>query len=300
MGFVSGGEASESDSTVHFAEYLETFHSDVLNDQGSDWPNISLTDALNAAFGRSPFSVAYLYPDIGTYGSGYTTASFPSLFDMFGKFMAGLDLHSLWEKSYNAMIASSPIGAVINSQAEKLDDDIEQRVMPRYENGMRDIGAIHSSAFAVGRSIIEDTRIRSINDFSAKLQLGILESSTSLWAKHLDWNGSVISTYAELQRIGQALHIEADQHNTTMASKNLTWDLDLFDYARALMGALNGAPAAVDPASKGGPSPLTKGISGGLAGAAAGAYVGSVVPGLGTAVGAVIGGVVGFAAGYFS
>jgi hypothetical protein len=294
MGGDSGSDSGSTDNTVRFAPYLELFHKDVLNDQGADWPDKSLTDALNAAFGGSPYGAApSLTPAEGLYGTGYDLADFPSLYDMFGKFMAGLDIHTLWEQTFNGVIDSSPFDEAIASQAETLDDDLEQRVLPAFEAGMRDIGAIHSSAFATGRSIIYDTRVRAINDFSAKLRLAAVDAANKIWGGHLEWNKQVVTVYYEMLRLAQGLQKDANEHNTSMDAKHVTFDLDLFDYARAMIGALAGSPAAVGPGDKqAGPSQLTKGLSGAVAGAAAGGSYGGWW-------GAAVGGVLGFAAGYF-
>lgn len=295
MGSSGGDESGTSDNTVRFAEYLELFHKDILNDQGADWPNLSVVDALNAAFGQSPYGAApTLSPAEGLFGSGYSLGDFPSLYDMFGKFMAGLDVHNLWTQTYNGILASSPLDEAIASHAETLDDDYEQKVLPRFEAGMRDIGAIHSSAYATGKAILEDTRVRLLNDFAAKLRLGAFEMAGKMWQTHLDWNKQVVAIYYEMLRLAQGLQKDANEHNTMMDAKHATFDLDLFEYARAMMGALTGSPAAVGPGDKQGPSQLTKGISGALSGAAAG---GSTPAGW---WGAAAGAVIGFAAGYFS
>lgn len=288
-----GGSEGPTDNTVRFAPYLENAHGELLNDNGSDTADLSLIDALNAAFGGSPFgSAPTLNPDDAFFGSGYSVTSFPSLYDMFGRFMAGLDLHVLWEQTYNGIITSAPLGTLIASHAERLDDDVEQRVIPRFEAGMRNIGAIHSTAFAMGRALIEETRIREFNNFVAKLELGAFETSIRMWQAHLDWNKNVTVIYSEMIRLYYGTRQGASEHNAAMDAKHVTFDLDLFEYARAMLGALSGSPAAVGPGDKGKSSPLASGIAGGVAGAAAGSSFGPW--------GAAIGGVIGFAAGFFS
>lgn len=288
-----GGESGETDNTIRFAPYLEAAHQDMLNDNGSDTLNISVVDAMNAAFNDSPYGgTTVLVPENAFFGLGYGISDFPSLYDMFGKFMAGLDVHTLWEQTYNGIINSAPLQTVISSHAQRLDDDLEQSVYPRFEAGMRNINAIHSTAFAVGRAIIEDTRIRELNSFIGKLELGAFETSIKMWGAHLDWNKSVVTIYAEIVRLYYGISKDSNEYNATMAAKHTTFNLDIFDYGRAILGALNGSPAATGPGDKQAPSQLTKGLSGAVAGASAGSYFGWI--------GAAVGGVLGFAAGYFS
>ena len=295
-----GGDNGETDNTIRFAPYLEAAHKDMLNDNGTDTLNISVFDAMNAAFNKSPYGgTTVLVPENAFFGLGYGISDFPSLYDMFGKFLAGLDIHNLWEQTYNGIINSAPLQAVISTHAQRLDDDLEQSVYPRFEAGMRNINAIHSTAFAVGRAIIEDTRIRELNSFIGKLELGAFETSIKMWGAHLDWNRSVVSIYSDFVQTYYGVTQIANEYNAAMSAKHTTFNLDIFDYGRSIIGALNGAPAAKGPGASARPSPLAKGISGAAAGAATGAYIGSAFSPVGTAIGAVIGGVIGFAAGYF-
>lgn len=295
------GSSEPPDTTIKYAPYLQSAHQDALNDNGSDTLNISLFDAMNAAFNDSPYGgTTVLVPEHAFFGLGYGISDFPSIYDMFGKFMAGLDVHKLWEQTYNGIITSAPLQTVISSHAQRLDDDLEQSVYPRFEAGMRNIGAINSTAFAVGRAIIEDTRIRELNSFIGKLELGAFETSIKMWSSHLDWNRSVVAIYEEIAQMYYGVTQVANEYNAAMAAKHTTFNLDLFEYARAMLGALGGTAAATGPGASARPSPIAKGIAGGMSGAMMGASVGSAYAGVGAVPGAIIGGILGFAAGYFT
>jgi len=62
------------------------------------------------------------------------------------------------------------IDQAVDSFADKLDAQIEQTVYPRFERGMQTSGAVKSSAFAIGRAVIEADRNRQITDFAAQLK----------------------------------------------------------------------------------------------------------------------------------
>ena len=106
------GKSDELETTIRYAPYLEAAHSQLLNHGGVDVPDMSFIDALNSALGASPY---HLYdqvdPDRGFFGVDtedpsiiYEIGMFPSMWDMFGKFMGGLDVHALWGQIYEDVI----------------------------------------------------------------------------------------------------------------------------------------------------------------------------------------------------
>ena len=58
----------------------------------------------------------------------------------------------------------------VNQFGNVLDDQISADVLPRFEAGMRDINAVMSSAFVIGRSIIEGMRDRDVAKYQADLR----------------------------------------------------------------------------------------------------------------------------------
>lgn len=286
-----GGSDGDSENTLRYAEYFEAAHKNILNNFGVDVITKSVFAAINEAFGQSPYSEhQVISPDDAFFGSGYSVTDFPSLYDMFGKFMAGVDVHNLWEQTYNGLFASPTVNTAIDSHAALLADDITQNIYPRFEAGMRDIGAVNSSAFAVGRALIEDSRIKSINEYSAKLQLGLLETSSRMWGEHLNWNKNVIAVYYELVNAYHSSLRDANAQNLEMRHRDVLFDLSLYEYGRAMLGVISGAQGTVQPE---GPSQLEKSASGALGGAAAGYQA------TGTWQGAAVGGVIGLAASFF-
>jgi len=275
MGGDGGGE-----QTIRYAAYIESSHGRAL-------PQVEA--AVAAAIGNNPFDqVTSVDLDAGFFSDGYDLSSFPSLWGMFGKFMAGINVHLLWQQTYNGILASPEINQAISGQAAYLDDDIDTNIYPRFHSGMRNINAVQSSAFAAGRALIEDTRIKAINKFSSELHIKALDMSANMWAQHLKWNESVIMTLAQMQKLYIAARIDWDAHKMNYGMKYSLWHLNLFEYWRAILGALNGAAATTE---QGEASQTSKALSGAMGGAALGASVGG-------GYGAVVGGVIGLAASF--
>lgn len=282
MGGSSG--SGSGDSTVRYAEYFENAHQAILNSYGEDEPSQSVVGAFNSALGSSPFGNAkeFIVED-AFFSSGYGISSFPALWDMFGKFMAGVDVHNLWAQTFNGISTSDEINAAVEAQAAYLDDDLESNVYPRFEAGMRNINAIQSSAFASGRALIEDARVKAINKFASEIRLRALDASIDAWKKHLDWNQSVISTYSQMYKLYYAVSLDTDKYEIEMAMRDELFDISLFEYVRAILGVISGAQGTVPPQE---PSQAAKAVSGALGGAAVGAQVGGY---WGAAAGAVVG-----------
>lgn len=292
-----GSGGSSSDNTIRYAPYLEKAHGQLLNHGGSDTPDLSVMDVFNAALNQAPYAdYTPLYVNDAFFGDGYEIKNFPTLFDMFGKFMGGIDVCDLYGKIYENIVHAPEINEAVSAQAALLDDDIKANVMPRYLAGMRDINSVMASSFIIGKSIIEDARVKSINKFASEIRLRAVDAAVSMWGTHLKWNQSVTTTYADLFKLYYSSALEVDRTNLEYATKAELWNLNLFDNVRAMLGAMSGS-AAASGANE--PSQAAKSIGGVMSGAASGAMIGSAVPGIGTTIGAGVGAVMGLASSFF-
>jgi hypothetical protein len=266
-----GGSSSPSYtwSEIRYAPYVEARHSDFLN---------SVYSARVRAISNSPF-VAYtdIEVDDAFFGAGYAISSFPSLYDMYGKFMAGLDIEALWTQEYNDTINSPVVNALIAAEGALIDDEIETTSLPRLQTGMRDMNAVMSSSFVVGKSLLEDTRTKVIAKFSADLKYRLIPIAQSRWQTHLDWNKQVVSIYAEIMKLYFSAKTDVDEINYAMAAKNILWPFTVLDFERAAVGALQGATNSKQDVA--GASTASRVLSGALSGAAMGAMVGSQITG---------------------
>ena len=266
-----GGDApAYTWSEIRYAPYIEARHSDFLR---------SVYSARIGAISNSPF-VDYtdIEVDNAFFGAGYTISSFPSLYDMYGKFMAGLDIEALWTQEYNDTIDSSVVNDLIAAEGALIDDEIETTSIPRLQTGMRDLNSVMSSSFVVGKSLIEDTRTKMVAKFSADLKYQLIPVAQSRWQTHLDWNKQVVSIYAEVMKLYFLAKTDIDEVNYAMAAKNILWPFTVLDFERAALGALQGATNSKTDVA--GASTASRVLSGALSGAAMGAMVGSQITGV--------------------
>ena len=210
-----GGGSSSSPYTwteIRYAPYVEERHYNFLYHTFYE---------RTRAISNSPFAgYTDIEVDDAFFGAGYTISSFPSLYDMYGKFMAGLDIEALWTQEYNDTINSPVVNDLIAAEGALIDDEIETTSLPRLQTGMRDMNAVMSSSFVVGKSLIEDTRTKMVAKFSADLKYRLVPIAQERWNTHLNWNKLVIGTYAEIMKLYFSAKTDVDEINYAMAAKN--------------------------------------------------------------------------------
>jgi len=268
--------------TVRYAPYIEIRHQDFLGETAKY--RIAATD-------ESPYDGYTDIPlDAAFFGTGYTIASFPSLYDMYGKFMAGLDIDIIFSQVFEDTVNASEINDLVAAESELLDDEITDKVLPPILTGSRDINSVMSSTFVIAKTIPRDTQVKLIEKFSTELKYRMIPVAVERWKSHLEWNKNVVMSYAEIMKLFFSAKMDVTDFNYSMAAKDLLWPFTVLDYERAALGALQGATTTNKDVAGG--SKMQKALGGAASGAAAGAMF-SGVPG------AVIGGVLGLAGSLF-
>lgn len=285
------------ETRIEYARYLEEAHGRYLDHGGMDVNVLSFTDAFNDTINTSPYGTYEIIDvDEGYFGVRtddseltYEIKNFPSLWDMFGKFMAGVDVHDLWGKIYSDVVQGPEMENAVNAQSALIQDDIDVTIMPKFLAGMRDINSVQATTFVIGKSIIQDAHVKAINKFSSQLKIHALNISNEQWSKHLDWNKSVINTFSEMFKLYYSSKLDIDRVNLEYQSKDNMWNINLFEHVRGIVGALGGGQASGSPNE---PSQAQKTVGGAMSGAASG------YKSTGTWQGAVVGGVLGAGASY--
>lgn len=263
-----GGSSKASDTqTIRYAAYVESLHKQFLvatryyRDQVVDsspfsgYANISLSDAF--------------------FGAGYVLSNYPSLYDMYGKFMAGLDVDALYSQLFEDTVNSPEVNNLVAAEAVLMEDDIEANVLPRLQTGIRDINSVIASTFVIGKALIEDTRVKALEKFRAELKYKLIPTVRDRWIAHLDWNKNIVCTYAEIIKFYISAKIDVDDVNYAYATKNKLWPFTVLEYERAALGALQGAMTTTTNAA--GTSTVSRVLGGALSGASTGAMIGNAV-----------------------
>ena len=224
---------SDGTMTTRYAPYVEAIHSSFLTD--ADAKRVTLeADSPYSTFSAIDIEDAF-------FGTGYVISSFPSLYDMFGKFMAGLDVDYLFDQIFEDSIDSATINNLVSAEADRLSDDIVQTEAPRFETGMRDMNAVMSSSFLVGRALMETARTKAIARYDSEVRFKMIPVATERWTRHLDWNKQVTDEYANILKFYISSKMDVNSHNFDILAKNKIWPFTVLQYEGACLGALQGA-----------------------------------------------------------
>ena len=185
--------------------------------------------------------------------------------------------------------------------------DLETITYPRFESGMRDINAVQSSAFVIGRAVMEsnyaagmvekkyqlineivkmrgmlvsaiDTAKRGSTDQRLQLLAGLDPFYDSLYARVID-----------LGRLTVIAENEQAAMDADFDEKAGRWKLENWQTACNVMAAISGGTAVSTKGTNKGQSALAGGLSGAAAGAMIGAQLTAPMPLAGAAIGAAIG-----------
>jgi len=277
----SGSSSAGGESTIRYAEYIEVKHSEFLD------KTVELRDA---ALDNNPYSGFSSIPvDVAFFGAGYTIASFPSLYDMYGKFMAGLNIEAVWTELFEDTVNGPQVGNLVATESAILQDELDSQVLPKFMAGMRDINAVMSSSFVIGKALLMDTKQKQIAKYSAELRYRLIPVAQDRYKTHLAWNTSVIDTYMNVMKHFFTIKQAIGSTNVEIDAKAALWDLDVLDYERANLGALQGAIKTSTKTSEDTGSGI---LGGALSGMAAGGMMSGGNP-LGMLAGGLLGGLSG-------
>ena len=249
---MGGSGGSQGSGKVEYAAYLETAHSQMV---GVSLITTDMKSVLNTMMGTSPYALA----------SAFDPDTQLALID------AAIDKFSV---TVDKLLDETDITADVDAFADILDDQIEQDIKPRYNALMRDIGAVQSSAYAIGFANIEASRTRDVAKYTSEVRLH---------RKGLQVQGGrdLLQITLDGKRTNIAAKHDQEQRDTELDVFDADWDITALLKGGQLLGSLGGGTVIPDKSSK-----LQSALGTGLAGAAAGAYVGGPV---GAAVGGVIG-----------
>lgn len=286
--YISRSGGSESDTfIIRYAPYVEAMHSSFLN-------SVALNRTKIAAWENSPYADHEdLDYDGVFFGVGYTLSSFPSLYDMFGKFMAGFDVDSLFNAIFGETLELPEIKSLTEAQVAQKDDDILTGIIPQFVLAMRDLNAVVSSSFVIGKALLEERRVRLVNEISSDLKYFLVPDATKRWIDSLNFQKKVVVIQAFLLRLYTQVRLEIDRSDYRIHLRNALWPFTVMGYERIALAALRGTTGGMKDAVRK-RSQLSKGllISSYVA---TGAYVGSSWGPYGTVIGGAVGLVVGVA-----
>ncbi len=282
-----GGGGGGSSGAVSHSAYLETIHSDWLDNTGVDTVTSSITDLINVGFGDNPYTIDVAYdPDTPIAAMQTELGDLNTLIDLLS---AGTGLDAL----VSNILDDTRIDDSVTEFSADLGARLTAEVLPRFQAGMRDINAVVSSAFVIGQAVLEDGNTRQVAKYSADLHMKAWgDDALRLIALKIEGQKALTHYAAEINRLNIVAKKEETDVNAEIDVKDSLWDLELFQYGGNLLASISGGVMVPKQDS---PSKTQSAIGGALTGAATGAMIGSAVPAVGTAIGAGVGAVLGAA-----
>jgi len=267
-----GGSGSSS-GQIGYPAYVEVAHSLWVSHAGLDMNLYSMVDLLNAAWDNSPYATAVAYDPDTALATMITAVD---------------DLDTIIAEAGNTTWIDDEVDAF----GDIMDLQLDGVVYPKFEAGMRDINAVTSSAFSIGRTLIADGRTREIAKFTADLQKSF---NDAMFEIRLRYQSEASKLRIEIEKMRIVAKSDEIDKDLEFDSKDELWNINLYQHAGNLLAAPSGGTSVPGGASTGSRA-LGGALSGG-AGMGMAGYMAAPALGLAGPVGAIAGGILGIGLG---
>lgn len=313
MGSGGGGKSSggATSGKTDYPKYMKELHKQYMAGEGDspyNTPSVNVGAEIDTLYGHSPYMQAAPYDPSTLIAANQTE------FGLFETALTNMDAQLDWEDFFDTVVDRAT--RVLGDD----DDDIEDVVAEFRRQGMgdlaeaegaltaqlADIGAVHTSATAVGISLLNDSFNKGVGKFRAELLSNrklqrtqfILSSIDTICRMHMfkvQTRAQSAQLQSEINRLAIVAYGEQYSRDLDLEVKDSLWNISLFQYGANMLAAISGAaltyksgPGQDDHSQ--GPSMLGGGI-GAILGGAAGYIAGGSGGGLiGASIGSSIGG----------
>lgn len=228
MGGGGSNIPANTSSIKRYAKYIETRHEAMLAN------TFTRTDYV---INDSPYDS---YTDINIadayFSIGLTISSFSSLYDMYGKFMSGLDVEVIWKDTFDRLLSQDEVNTIDVISGIAKDDIAKTKSMLSIE--MRNLNAVNSSSFMIKKAQIEGWCIKILADYNAERKYSILALANNEAVKTLNWNKDVITAYAINMQNYFMAGIDGDAANYGKLTENKLWSFVVLDFERAVLATM--------------------------------------------------------------
>jgi hypothetical protein len=304
----SGGGGGGS-GAVSWPAYMQNTHYEWLaaQDLASNRVTKSLNNVLNAAFATNP------YAGLAAFEGATDVSEWEAAIALFSGAVNGmaheqdwLDKMALAKDTLNTeFFDSTKVDAVVEQFSDLLDQQLAQKVYPIYEAGMRDVGAVVSSSFALGKAAIIDGRNAQVAKYDAELRykyhLAFIEATLAqtkelltLQQRDIEYkklNATLVLESKRIKIIASREHVDQD---AKVRELEATWEFEAYAYAANMIASIGGGTSQTGTKNM---SPARSAIGGAMSGAAMGVQIAASSggsAGVWGAAGAVVGGAAGY------
>jgi hypothetical protein len=294
---------------VDYPGYMQAVHAYWLDGTaGTVGTTSGLTHIINDAVTTNPFT------GLTGYDPGTAVTAMAAAITTFQAIITAMNGHTDYDTYQAAAVAQidatiapdAYILARVSAHALGLDTEISTKVYPRFESGMRDINAVMSSAFTIGKAIIEMDRNDKVDKFMADLRYqadnkrgDLIQAATSemirIYLQKVEFSRAIAALTIDELRLAIAAQQDYKTETKALAADLGRWPLEMYKYGGNMLAGIGGGTTGSVPTDG---NKTARIIGSGLSGAAAGAMIGSAIGGdSGGGWGALVGGLAGMLAG---
>lgn len=261
-------ESTTVQSYLRFAPYVEVRHENFL-----DTTNMTVISAIPGN-PYDDYDSSYL-----TIGMGLSVVG--SIYEYFGSHLSGFNVELLWAEVFNDRINSPEVNEVF-LQEKKLFDDEFIKSINEYALQMRDINAVVSSSFVIGKAKLESQRIKKLSSISSQYKGNMIPEISKDFLTFLKNQKNEVIQYTTMMKIWYQFKIDTDDMDTNVDARKTLWPFTVLDSEGLALNALKGMRSYKKTLGKRNRSELSKGLlmqSSMLTGMFTGMYYGAAIGG---------------------
>jgi hypothetical protein len=289
---------------IEYPGYMQVQHEFWLDGGGTGADDTKgLTLAIKNALATNP------YLNLVAYNPATDVAAMATAISTFSSTVSSINAHTDYDTYHTAAAAQidatiSPetyIVARTQAHATALDTELNAKVIPRYNAGMRDINAVQTSAFVIGRAIIELDRNDKVDKFMADMRFAadakrgdLIQAATNemirLYLQKIELGRVIAAITIEQLRLAIAANADYKTDTRAIEADEARWPLEAYKYGANMLASIGGGTTSSVPMDG---NKTARIIGAGLSGAIMGASIGSSFGGNGAGYGALLGGALG-------
>lgn len=265
-----------------YAPYVEAYHDKFL--EAAYIKIVSLDDNP-----PTPYEMGDKLLD-AFFGMGYFISSYPAIYDMCGKYVAGLDIDAIWVKMFEDIHGQSAIPDASDATVSE-EHDTWKGNLTTLAVESRDNNTISSSSYMLSKAIIERRYAVNASIYRTNLQFMLLENTAH--ETYINAQRKMITVYAIMMQYFYDSQARANKRDFDQQAKEKLWPLttrnEFSRYLASMSGVKAGELAEIEKRKRSWLSKILYILSnavnyaligyqiGGIYGAAIGAQIGIVI-----------------------
>ena len=269
---------------VAFPPYIERYHEEIMTSDADD-PSfttdmLKVTNALLAA-GANPYENFAIYNPDGDLDNIQTRM------DTYNLLVDGMNELSAWEQMLDQVLeriddiipTSAEVETDVSAFDENSQDDLA-RAYNRVTATMRDINAVHGTAFPGVLAMLENKQQNVVASYRAQRNLQAskekalvvlqsIDEMVRLLGLRVQASGTAVTYQGNVAQTKIAAKVDQIKQDIALTVDESFWDVTVLQQGASIMSAASGAPAGAKA-----PNLLQSTLSGAFAGASAGVQFG--------------------------